>query len=553
MGNVTDKASRKPRAGAPTTHPVTAGADPGSGRWRRLSAARRRVQDLSGRPMTSWHLILAVFGLLLAVGLMMVLASSSAAAWQSKSRDSFSTFENQTVFAGIGLVGFFVAMRVSVRQIRRWSFPAVAVSILLLAVVLVPGLGARYNGARSWIDFGSVSLQPSEPAKLALLLWMAHVLASRRNALGSARSLLLPVLPVFLWMCVLLMMEPALGTTITLSIVFFAVLYFAGAPWWMFAGVGAAAVAAGTYLATSAGYRSARISAFLDPQAHPELTYQLHQGFYAMGHGGWFGVGLGQSTAKYGWLPNASSDFIFAIIGEELGLVGAALVLLLFAVLAYTGLRIARRNVDPFIKITAAASTIWLVGQAAINMGYVVGLLPVTGIPLPMISTGGTSLIITMMVFGLLANFALREPQAAAARLNTPSRVATFLGLRSSAERPARRRRRDRRGPVRGARRNDPLQGGPPRPGQRPLRPAGVGRSPNANPARSGRARSGPAPQPPTGLGSAASFPRRLPGTPAVIASVHPPIQPGPLQRPHPGATPTLTPPSTPATMSANG
>jgi len=504
MGNVTDKASREPRPGLPPTHPVpgttavVASTGPNPGRWRRLSAARRRVQDFSDRPMTSWHLILAVFGLLLAVGLMMVLASSSVAAWRSKSGDSFSTFENQTMFAVIGLVGFFVAMRVSVRQIRRWSFPAVMVSILLLAVVLVPGLGARYNGARSWIDFGSVSLQPSEPAKLALLLWMAHVLASRRNTLRSARSLLLPVLPIFLWMCVLLMMEPALGTTITFSIVFFAVLYFAGAPWWMFAGVGAAAAAAGTYLATSAGYRSARISAFLDPQAHPELTYQLRQGFYAMGHGGWFGVGLGQSTAKYGWLPNASSDFIFAIIGEELGLVGAALVLLLFAVLAYTGLRIARRNVDPFIKITAAASTIWLVGQAAINMGYVVGLLPVTGIPLPMISTGGTSLVVTMVVFGLLANFALREPQAAAARLNKPSRVADFLGLSTtSAERPARRRRRRRnRGGPETPRRSVQRQGGPLRPDQRPLRPAGVGRSSNANPARPGWARSGPAPQP---------------------------------------------------------
>ncbi len=393
--------------------------------------------------MTSFHLILGVSAMLLALGLMMVLASSSIAALRSKTHDSFSIFASQTVFAVIGLVGFVAAIRIPVRQVRRWSFPAVSVSISLLAVVLIPSVGAQYNGARSWIDLGSLSMQPSEPAKLALLLWMAHVLAGRRSILRSPRALLIPVLPMFVLMCVLLMLEPALGTTITLSIVFFAVLFFGGAPWWIFAGVAGAAAAAGVYLATSAGYRSARISAFLDPQAHPELTYQLTQGLYAMGRGGWFGMGLGQSTAKYGWLPNASSDFIFAIIGEELGLVGTGLVLMLFAVLAYTGLRIARRNVDPFIKITAAAATVWLVGQAAVNIGYVVGLLPVTGIPLPMISTGGTSLVITMMVLGLLANFALQEPAAAAVRLSTgPSRTAAFFGRGPAAGRRAQKHRK---------------------------------------------------------------------------------------------------------------
>lgn len=405
-----------------------------------LTGSRRLLRDFSGRPMTSFHLVVGVSAALLVVGLMMVLASSSVAAFESSTHNPFSVFENQTVFAVIGVVGFVVAMRTSVRQIRRWSFPAVAVSTLLLSVVLVPGVGAQYNGARSWIDLGSVSLQPSEPAKLALLLWMAHVLTARRNTLRSPRALLIPVLPTFLMMCVLLMLEPALGTTITLSIVFFAVLFFGGAPWWVFAGVATSAAVAGAYLATSAGYRSARITAFLNPQAHPELTYQLMQGRQAIGRGGWFGVGLGQSTAKYGWLPNASSDFIFAVIGEELGVVGAALVLVLFAVLAYTGLRIARRNMVPFIKVTASAATLWLVGQAAVNVGYVVGLLPVTGIPLPMISTGGTSLVTTMFVLGLLANIALREPAAAATRLSAePSRMAAFLGLRPAADRAAQR------------------------------------------------------------------------------------------------------------------
>jgi cell division protein FtsW len=210
-----------------------------------------------------------------------------------------------------------------------------------------------------------------------------------------------------------------------------AVLFFAGAPWWMFASLGAAGVAGFFYLAVSADYRLARLLSFIDPEAHPDVSYQLLQSLYGLGNGGWFGVGLGQSRAKWSYLPNADSDFIFAIIGEELGLIGAGILLLLFALLAYTGMRIARRNVDPFVKIVASAATVWLVGQAAINIGYVVGLLPVTGIPLPMISSGGTSLLITMVVFGLLANFARREPQAAAAlQAGGGGRLAQFLGMR---------------------------------------------------------------------------------------------------------------------------
>jgi len=301
----------------------------------------------------------------------------------------------------------------------------------LLVAVLVPGVGAQYNGARSWLVLGSLSVQPSELAKLALLLWTGQVLAARRNLPRSPRMVLLPVLPVFVLMVVLVVVEPSLGTAVVLSIVFLAVMFFGGAPRWMFTLLAGAGVAGVVVLATSAGYRAARVTAFLDPQGHPELTYQVTQGLYALSDGGLFGIGVGHSMAKWGWLPNADSDFIFAVLGEELGLAGAALVLVLFAVLAYTGLRIARRNVDPFVKITAAAGTVWLVGQAVINIWYVVGLLPVTGIPLPMISAGGTSLIITMVMFGLLGNFALREPAAAAA-LNSRGAgpVTRFLGLR---------------------------------------------------------------------------------------------------------------------------
>lgn len=425
-----------------------------SGRLRAAAGTLRRATvDWLDRPMTSLHLILAIFALMLGIGLLMVLSSSAVTSFRTGG-SSFSVFTNQATYAAVGLLGFFGAQYVPVKILKSISLIAVIVSIALLVAVLVPGIGALVNGARSWIRIGGFQFQPSEIAKLALLLWMSQVLSARRSTLGSPKALLIPVLPVFGLMAVLIMMQPDLGTTVALAIVFMAVLFFAGAPWWMFATLAGAGLAGIFYLAVSANYRLARLLSFINPEAHPDTSYQLLQSLYGMGNGGWFGVGLGQSRAKWSYLPNADSDFIFAIIGEELGFIGTALVVLLFALLAYTGLRIARRNSDPFIKIVASAATVWLVGQACINIGYVVGLLPVTGIPLPMISAGGTSLLITMVVFGLLANFARREREAEIALAAAGgSHIARFLGLRPAGARgrtPVLRRRRSHR-PARSA------------------------------------------------------------------------------------------------------
>jgi cell division protein FtsW len=212
------------------------------------------------------------------------------------------------------------------------------------------------------------------------------------------------------------MLQPDLGTTIILAIVLLALLWFAGAAAELFGAILVAAVAGAIALAGVAGYRSDRIESFLDPGTDPQgAAFQARQALYSLADGGWWGVGLGRGSAKWDYLPNAHNDFIFAIIGEELGFLGCLVVLLLFATLAYTGMRIAARNTDPWICLVSATLTTWLVGQAAINIGYVVGLLPVTGLPLPMISSGGTSLALTMFVLGLLANFARHEPQAIAA------------------------------------------------------------------------------------------------------------------------------------------
>jgi cell division protein FtsW len=216
---------------------------------------------------------------------------------------------------------------------------------------------------------------------------------------------------------VLLVLQPDLGMTVSMGMVMIALLFFAGAPMRLLAALTVTGLAAAVVLGLTAGYRQARITAFLSPSTvDPQGPgYQATQALYSLADGGLFGVGLGQGRAKWSYLPNAHNDFIFAIIGEELGFLGAAAVLALFATLAYTGLRIAARSADPWLRIVVATSTAWLVGQAAINIGYVVGLLPVTGLQLPLISSGGTSLVVTMFVFGVLANAARHEPEAVAA------------------------------------------------------------------------------------------------------------------------------------------
>jgi cell division protein FtsW len=224
-----------------------------------------------------------------------------------------------------------------------------------------------------------------------------------------------PVVPVTVVILTLLVLQPDLGMTISMGIVVIALLFYAGAPMRLLAVlVGGASIGA-LVLALSASYRLARVTAFFSPDSDAALKsgYQIKQSLYSLADGGLFGVGLGQGRAKY-YLPQAHNDFIFAVIGGELGFVGAFLVLALFGLLAYTGLRIAARNTDPWLKIVVATCTTWLVAQAAINVSYVVGLLPVTGLQLPLISSGGTSLVVTMFVFGLLANAARHEPEAIA-------------------------------------------------------------------------------------------------------------------------------------------
>lgn len=396
----------------------------------RAAAVREALTAWLGRPLASFHLVLAVCGLLTVLGLVMVLSASAVISLNSPGSSAYTVFRKQLAYVLVGLVLFWIGLRVPLRVIRALSPAGMAVSLVLLVLVLTP-VGSTLNGTRSWFTFGAFSFQPIEAAKVVLALWGAHILVVKRPVLHQVRHLLVPVVPVALVMFALVMLQPDLGGTITLGVVLVALLWFAGAPLRLFGALALGATAGVVVLAVGTDYRLSRVLSFLRPEDDPTgAAYQAIQAGYALADGGLFGKGLGQGPSKWLYLPNVHNDFIFALIGEELGFLGCLLVLGLFGMLAVVGMRIATRNIDPWIHMVAATLTVWLVAQAAINIGYVVGLLPVTGITLPLISSGGTSVVITLLVFGILANCARHEPEAVAAlRSQGPGRFGRLMRL----------------------------------------------------------------------------------------------------------------------------
>jgi cell division protein FtsW len=374
--------------------------------------------------MASYYLIASATALLLGLGLVMVLSASSVTSYAT-SGSSFSIFAKQLLWVSVGLPALLIANRMSTRLLRMLAYPLVLIAIGGLMLVLVPGFGVSANGATRWVGFGSFTLQPSELAKLALALWGADLLVRKRRNIRHWRHMLIPLLPIATLIAMLVMLEPDLGTTLVVVVILMTLLWVVGAPARIFALLLSVIAMLVTYLAVAEPYRLARLASFADPFKDSQDTgWQAVQGLYALASGGWWGVGLGASREKWSYLPNAHTDFILAIIGEELGLLGTLLVVVLFCVLAYGGIRVAQRSSDQFGRLAAAAITAWLVGQALINMGAVVGLLPITGIPLPLISFGGSSLVITMFAIGILLALAKTEPAAAqvmAARAATRS------------------------------------------------------------------------------------------------------------------------------------
>jgi cell division protein FtsW len=394
------------------------------------AVSRTRFAAWLGRPMTSFHLIIAVTALLITLGLTMVLSASGVYSYDSDG-SPWSVFAKQVLWTAVGLLAFYLALRMPVKTLRRLAFPGFAFTIVLLILVLIPGIGKIANGSRGWFVVAGFSMQPSELAKIAFAIWGAHLLAARRLERATLREMLVPLVPAAVIALALIVAQPDLGQTVSLGIILLALLWYAGLPLRVFLSSLFAVMVSAAILAMAEGYRSARVQSWLDPSADAQGSgYQARQAKFALANGGVFGDGLGQGTAKWNYLPNAHNDFIFAIIGEELGFVGAAGLLALFGLFAYTGMRIARRSADPFLRLLTATATTWVLGQVFINVGYVVGLLPVTGLQLPLISAGGTSTATTLLMLGLITNAARHEPEAVAAlRAGRDDRVNRWLRL----------------------------------------------------------------------------------------------------------------------------
>ncbi|MFL0180393.1 putative lipid II flippase FtsW [Mycobacterium sp. SMC-15] len=391
---------------------------------------RTRFGAWLGRPMTSFHLIVAVAALLTTLGLIMVLSASGVESYGTDG-SAWRIFGKQVLWTVIGLVGCYVALRMPVRFMRRMAFAGFAFTIVLLVLVLIPGIGTLSNGSRGWFVVAGFSMQPSELAKIAFVIWGAHLLASRRMERATLGEMLVPLVPAAVVALVLIVAQPDLGQTVSLGIILLSLLWYAGLPLRVFLTSLTAIVAAAAIMAVTEGYRSDRVRSWLDPDADLQgAGYQARQAKFALANGGIFGDGLGQGTAKWNYLPNAHNDFIFAIIGEELGFIGGFGLLALFGLFAYTGMRIAKRSADPFLRLLTAATTMWVIGQSFINVGYVIGLLPVTGIQLPLISAGGTSTATTLFMVGIMANAARHEPEAVAAlRAGQDDRMNRILRL----------------------------------------------------------------------------------------------------------------------------
>jgi cell division protein FtsW len=343
-------------------------------------------------------LLVATIAVLNVVGAVMVLSASSVASLTDYGSPWYF-FLRQLMWTALG-IGALVR-------------PLLIASAALLVVVLVPGVGIYVSGSRRWLGAGMFRFQPSEIAKLALLLYAADLVSRRAGELHDWRRVVRPVLLVLGGFTLLIMKQPDLGSAMVLALVVLAVLVAGGVRLRHLAVVGALGVSAVTFLALAEPYRRARMLTFLHPFADStNAGYQISQSLIALGSGGLTGVGLGAGRAKWNFLPNAHTDFIFAIIGEELGLIGCFLVMGLFVAFGVLGTRAALRAPDRFGALVAAGATMWVVGQAVINIGAVVGLLPVTGIPLPFVSFGGSALIVTMLASGMLTNIARQGRRA---------------------------------------------------------------------------------------------------------------------------------------------
>ena len=366
------------------------------------SATRTAVRR--GEPAA---LLTVCVGSLVLLGLIMILSASSVSSFATYG-SSFLIFNKQLLWAAIGLASFVFFSRYDYRKLKNKGYLLLPFSAVLLLAVLIPGVGIVAGGSARWLGAGPLAFQPSELTKLALVLFLADVFSRKEEStLQDVSHTLLPFAPVLGGLVLLVMMQPDMGTTLLLGSIGLGMLFVAGAPTRYLLPMGLFGAGGAIFAALSADYRRERVLAFMDPWADPLNTgYHTIQSLIALGSGGWFGLGLGASRQKWSYIPNSHTDFIFAILGEEMGLLGTLTVLGLFGFIAYLGVRIARCSRDRFGMLVASGITIWIGVQALVNMGAVTATMPITGVPLPLVSFGGSSLVVSLMAMGILANIA---------------------------------------------------------------------------------------------------------------------------------------------------
>jgi len=378
--------------------------------------------------VTSYYVLLGATALLLVIGLVMVLSSSSVESLDD-GHSAYAVFLDQAKYALIGLPILFGLSRAPVKFFQAIAWPALAVAIVFQLTVFTP-LGCGAGGNQNWVCFAGLSAQPSETIKLALAIWLGAVLARKLPLLREWKHALIPAVPVAGLAILVVLAGHDLGTALVLIMLVAGALFVAGVPMRMF---GLAAVLAGgltALLTVTSKNRTDRIMSWLSDECDAASScYQTLHGGWGLASGGWGGLGLGESREKWSYLPAAHNDFIFAILGEELGLIGTLLVLGLFGLLAFAMIRVIRRHPDPFVQITTGAILCWIIGQALVNVAVVIGLAPVIGVPLPLVSAGGSALIMTMAALGVLIAFARSEPGAAEALAARPSVVRRSLAV----------------------------------------------------------------------------------------------------------------------------
>lgn len=392
--------------------------------------ARERLAS----PVAPYYLLAGATAALVAIGLVMVLSASSVRSFVD-SGSSYTVFLSQLMYAGIGLVLLLAAARVPVRAWRWLAWWGLVAGILLQAMVFTP-LGVEFQGNRNWVSVAGFSLQPSEFAKISIVVFGAAVLANKRKVMHRVGQAMVPyVVPGVALLVGLVVAGHDLGTALIMVAIAAGQLFAAGLPLRWFLAVGAVAAAGVAFLAASSGNRMSRIEVWLgDICTSPNVAgqpgcFQKVHAEYALADGGWWGVGLGASREKWSLLPEPHNDFILAIIGEELGLPGTMAVLALFAVIGYACYRIVATSPDPFVRIATSGVMVWLLVQAMLNIGSVIGMLPIIGVPLPLVSSGGSALLAAMLGMGLLLAMARSVPGAQQALAGRPSTLRRSLAV----------------------------------------------------------------------------------------------------------------------------